>query len=607
MYVDATDERFQKAIGAYSALSSWARPLHRMERTLVGRDAEIRTLMAAFYRPELSNVILLGTAGSGKTAIVQGAMMRDRERIYLEVDMAAMVDGLADQNQIGSRLQQLFDETASFQATTGRDIVLFIDEFHKIVQKSPAAVEDLKPLLADSGTRGIRVVAATTYDEFREYIAPNQPLVERLQRINVAEADHDMTLAILKGMCERYEVKSEVSESLLEAIYTYTQRYIPANAQPRKSILILDAMVGWNRSEHVPFDRHLLGEVIYQQEGIKIDTQVDPLAIREGLDEVVFAQRYATLAISKRMQLCLAGLNDPEKPQSTLLFSGSSGVGKSAVAKRLAELLFGDAHDNFIRFDMTEFSQPESSERFRVELTNAVWAHPFSVVLLDEIEKACGEVTRMLLPVLDDGRLTDANGRVVTFTNAHIILTTNAGSEVYRQVAQYESSETGEGEFLDRYERTIRDSLMRTTGGNRFPPELLGRIDAIVPFQPLARQTMYRIAKSALVKLRRRLRLDHGIEFDCHPRVITYIVENRISDDSDAGGARQVLQTLESDVTCAVASYINKYPHEQQVYAWVHGLLASEQKRELKNRATIRIGTKADFDRDDEGTGVLVS
>lgn len=603
MYVDATDERFQKVMGSYAALSEWARPLHRMERELVGRDDEIRTLMAAFHRPELSNVILLGTAGSGKTAIVQGAMMRDERRIYLEVDMAAMVDGLVDQNQIGTRLQQLFDETGRFQASTGREIVLFIDEFHKIVQKSPAAVEDLKPLLADSGTRGIRVVAATTYDEFREYIAPNQPLVERLQRINVSEADHDMTLAILKGMCRRYEVEGDVSESLLESIYTYTQRYIPANAQPRKSILILDAMVGWHRAEGRRFDRKLLGEVIYQQEGIKIDTQVDPLAIRDGLDEVVFAQCYATLAVAKRMQLCLAGLNDPEKPQSTLLFSGSTGSGKTMVAKRLAELLFGDARDNLIRFDMTEFSQPESAERFRVELTNAVWAHPFSVVLLDEIEKACGEVTRMLLPVLDDGRLTDANGRVVTFTNAHIILTTNAGSEVYRQVAQYEASDKGEGEFLERYERTIRDSLMRTTGGSRFPPELLGRIDAIVPFQPISHKTMHRIAKNELLKLRRRLRLDHGIEFDCHPRVIAYVVENRVSDDSDAGGARQVIQTLESDVTCAIAAYINAHPGETQVYAWVHGLLASEQKTELKNRASIRIGTKADFDQDDEGAG----
>lgn len=600
MYVDRADADYAKAIEPYEALSSWTAPLKRMERTLVGRDREIRSLMASFMRPELSNVILLGPAGSGKTAIVQGAMERDESRIYLEVDMAAMVDGLSNESEMGSRLARLFDETSAFQKDYDREVVLFIDEIHKIVQKSPAAVEDLKPMLADSGTRGIRVVAATTYDEFREYIAPNQALVERLQRMNVPEADHDMTLAILRGMVERYHVRRDVTDTVLENIYTYTQRYIPANAQPRKSILVLDSMVGWHRSENLPMDRHLLADVIYEQEGVKVDLDVDPLSIRETLDEHVYAQRYATLSVAKRLQLCLAGLNDPHKPQATLLFSGSTGTGKTEMAKTLARTLFGDAQDSFIRFDMTEFSQPESVDRFRVSLTDAVWAHPFSVILLDEIEKACGEVTRLLLPVLDDGRLIDAHGREVTFINAYIIMTTNAASEIYRDIAQYEASDTGEGAILDRYMKLIRRSLAETNSGNRFPPELLGRIDTIVPFQPLSEHTLRRIVLMSLARLRQRLRKDHGIDFDCHARVSDYIVKNRTTTDSDAGGARSALQVLETDVTSEVAAFINEHPSADEVFVWVHGEMASENKLEVKSRATIRVGTRQDFDLDED-------
>lgn len=600
MYVDRADAAYVKAITPYDALSSWTAPLKRMERTLVGRDREIRSLMASFMRPELSNVILLGPAGSGKTAIVQGAMERDTRRIYLEVDMAAMVDGLSNESEMGSRLARLFEDTSAFQKDYGREVVLFIDEIHKIVQKSPAAVEDLKPMLADSGTRGIRVVAATTYDEFREYIAPNQALVERLQRMNVPEADHDMTLAILRGMVERYKVRSDVKDAILENIYTYTQRYIPANAQPRKSILVLDSMIGWHRSEDLPMDRHLLSDVIYEQEGVKVDMDVDPLSIRETLDSHVYAQRYATLSVAKRLQLCLAGLNNPNKPQATLLFSGSTGTGKTEMAKTLARTLFGDAHDSFIRFDMTEFSQPESVDRFRVNLTDAVWAHPFSVILLDEIEKACGEVTRLLLPVLDDGRLVDAHGREVTFVNAYIIMTTNAGSEIYRDLAQYEASDTGEGEILDRYMKLIRRSLSETSSGNRFPPELLGRIDTIVPFQPLSEHTLRRIVLIALARLRQKLQKTYDIDFDCHARVSDYIVKNRTTTDSDSGGARSALQVLETDVTSEVAAFINEHPGADEVFVWVHGEMASENKLEVKNRATIRVGTRRDFDMDED-------
>lgn len=966
MYVDASSEAYASLVEGHDSLCQWAQPLRRMERDLVGRDREIRSLMATFSRAELTNVILLGPAGVGKTSIVQGAMMRDSGRIYLEVDTARMLEGLANEDELGTRLSRLFDEVEAVQRAGHHEIVLFIDEFHKIIQKSSAATEDLKPLLAASGTRGIRVVAATTYDEFRQWVAPNQALVERLQRLNVAEADHDMTLMILTDMCGRYHVRA--TPEVLEQIYTVTERYVPANAQPRKSILVLDAMIGWHRAENRPLDRRLLNDVLLEQEGVELAADVDPYKIKAELDRVVYAQDFATLALERRLQLCLAELNDQDKPQATMLFCGSTGSGKGTTEdtlipvydptgathlKRAGDIVPGDyvfardghpervvgtfdqgykdvyrvtlcdgrslvvdgshlwgvyptrrsreegltvystetlikkglvtkqrngrtsakyvipmnqavqwpAQDyaidpyvigvllgngcmtcdcmtvssndehtvktvarligadvyrasafnyawefskgnlpdgrhqrvqwrdvlvdvpeldglksgekfipdvykfgsieqrwalvhglfdtdgcvddtdrhrvsysttseqlaldvqsvlwslgysstitvsrrdgktpeyrvsvkaenadkerfftlprkveiarrarrvkrqrvksfdyvgirsiekldgqqrtvclyvaddehlyqagdfivthntalakaaanivnvSFIRFDMTEFSQPSSVERFRIELSNAVWAHPRAVVLLDEIEKACGEVTRMLLPVLDDARIVDANGREVTFKNAYIILTTNAGSEIFKHMAQYSESDTGNEQALKNYEAQIRRSISETSSQNQFPPELLGRIDTIVPFQPLSKNTMRRIVVRELVNLRRRLAKVYDVGFEVSPRLADFIVNDELTTESDEGGARRALHIVERDITTEVSRVVTAPNCPRTLYAWVSGRLKSEEKTRLVSDARVRVGTVQEYFadaqavRDDDAAG----
>jgi len=603
MYVDASSEAYANLVEGHDGLCQWAQPLRRMERDLVGRDREIRSLMATFSRAELTNVILLGPAGVGKTSIVQGAMMRDSGRIYLEVDTARMLEGLANEDELGTRLSRLFDEVEAVQRAGHHEIVLFIDEFHKIIQKSSAATEDLKPLLAASGTRGIRVVAATTYDEFRQWVAPNQALVERLQRLNVAEADHDMTLTILTDMCGRYHVRA--TPEVLEQIYTVTERYVPANAQPRKSILVLDAMIGWHRAENRPLDRRLLNDVLLEQEGVELAADVDPHKIKAELDRVVYAQDFATLALERRLQLCLAELNDQDKPQATMLFCGATGSGKTALAKAAADIV----NVSFIRFDMTEFSQPSSVERFRVELSNAVWAHPRAVVLLDEIEKACGEVTRMLLPVLDDARIVDANGREVTFKNAYVIMTTNAGSEIFKHMAQYSESDTGNEQALKSYEAQIRRSISETSSQNQFPPELLGRIDTIVPFQPLSRNTMRRIVVRELVNLRRRLAKVYDVGFEVSPRLADFIVNDELTTESDEGGARRALHIVERDITTEVSRVVTAPNCPRTLYAWVSGRLKSEEKTRLVSDARVRVGTVQEYFadaqavRDDDAAG----
>lgn len=586
-----------------SSLALYTSPIKKMDRPLIGREGELDKLQAALSRPEYCNVVLLAAAGTGKTALVQGLCARDKSRIYLEVDLAKMIADLHDVNEMASRLKMLFFEVEQFHKKNNRNVVLFMDEFHQVVQLSSAAVEALKPLLADSGTRGIQVITATTLREFNEFIAPNQPLVERLQRINVPEPGRSAVLSILKSFAEKYDVADEIHDSIYDLIYEYTNRYIPANAQPRKSILVLDAMIGYYRSMHRRMDKRLLADVIYQSEGINVNFKVDAASLERNMNKAVFDQGLATFAIAKGLQIAVADFNPPGKPMGVFLFAGSTGTGKTALTKELARLLFGgDRNDgdvnqsgnrNLIRFDMSEFSRPESAERFRRELTTRVWERPFSVVLLDEIEKSSGEITRMLLPVLDDGVMTDTHERQVVFSNTYIIMTTNAGSEVFRDIGKYNVSDgTAESQkqALERYTGLIRDSISKTTGDNRFPVELLGRFDCIVPFMPLSEDTMSKIVKRALYNLVQDTYRKHGVELVMHNRVLDYLVKDNISTDTNAGGARHALSKMRDEVTAPVAAYLNSHDYVTTLVVDIDGKMAFESKNRLLSEARVVVG-----------------
>lgn len=572
-------------------MDAYTHPLKKAERKILGRNEEIKKVLAGLMRPELCNVMLLGEPGSGKTALVQAVMLIDTASDYIEVDLSKMIaDCQTDVNEMAAKLKTLFDEVECIIKTTGRNIVLFIDEFHQIVQLSPAAVEALKPLLADSGTRGIKVIAATTYREFREYIAANQPLVERLQRINVSEPSEEVVLSILRGMAKRYGVENQFpNDELFKLIYDLTNQYIPANAQPRKSILILDAMIGWYRAFKKPLDRKLLEEVFLQAENVSVSTQVDATKIADTLKKRVLAQELAVSAIEQRLHIAIADMTDDTKPKASFLFTGSTGVGKTEMTKQMAKLLFNDER-RLIRFDMTEFANPSSMERFRRELTSQIWTRPYSIVLLDEIEKACAEVTRLLLGVLDDGRLLDENNREVTFNNAYIVLTTNAASEIYQNIAQYQASDTGDGAVMRKYDSLIRRSITSATGSNKFPPELLGRIDCIVPFQPLSEATQCNITRMRLEGIKKKLMDKHGVTMTYTEDVITYLVKDTLTTDSNAGGARAIMNKLNTEVVSAISEFINKNPNAKRVGVAIEGQMASEDKYRLESAAYVKVG-----------------
>ena len=239
----------------YPYIYNYTTFIHRPTREILGRDKEVKLILATFCRPEISNILLLAEAGVGKTSVVKLARQIDENRVYMEVDLARMLTELNNQNEMASRLKALFDEAERFGKTEGKEMVLFIDEFHQIVQLSSAGVEALKPLLAESGRRGIRVIAATTYEEFNEQVSKNQPLVERFVRINLRQPDKAMTIAILRNIVETYDMQRQFpNNNVFELIYEYTNRYMPSNSQPRKSILLLDALIGWYKSTKAKID-----------------------------------------------------------------------------------------------------------------------------------------------------------------------------------------------------------------------------------------------------------------------------------------------------------------------------------------------------------------
>lgn len=574
----------------YKILEKYSHPVKAAERAIVGRDHEISQLLASMSRPELCNALLLAPAGAGKSTLVQATMLQDTDRVYREVDLASMISGLTNLEELASLLTGFFGEAEQYAADEHQQLVLFMDEFHQIVQLSPAAVEALKPILAASGARGLRIIAATTYDEFKTHIAPNQPLVERLQRINLTPTDKITTMTILKGMAERYDVADQFYDDLLfEQIYDYTERFVPASSQPRKSILVLDSMVGWHRYTKREMDRSLLADVLLESINVNVAFRVDAVKIKEQLDIKVYSQQFATKAVARRLQLCVADLHDKTKPMSSFLFTGSTGVGKSELTKQLARLLFGDDQRRLIRFDMTEYADDSSLASFKSELSSRVWQLGHAVILFDEVEKAAPTVIRLLLQVLDDGRLTDDNAREVSFLNTYIVLTTNAGSEIYESIAQYEEDDTGSGDKLKVYAKQIRRSITSTQGDNRFPPELLGRIDSIVPFQPLSRETQRKIVLSKMRQMTQEVLTKHSVRMKIDNKVLQYLIDDKADTESSAGGARAAIGKLTEDVATEVAAFINAHPSERTIRIDVQGELVSDHKDQLKSDARIEV------------------
>src|ERR687895_185314 len=462
----------QNAEANYQALSKYAKDLTDLAKAckldpVIGRDDEIRRTIQVLSRRTKNNPVLIGEPGVGKTAIVEGLAQRIvsgdvpetlRNKRLVGLDLGSMLAGAKYRGEFEDRLKAVLKEIENAKG----QIVLFIDELHTLVGAGAAegaidASNMLKPALA----RGeLRCVGATTLNEYKKHIEKDAALERRFQQVYVGEPTVEDTIAILRGLKEKYEVhhgvmlKEEVDEED-----------------------VAEVVAKWTG---IPVSKMLEGEMQ------KLVTMEDRLSKR------VIGQSEALTAVANAVRRARAGLQDPNRPVGSFIFLGPTGVGKTETARALAEFLFDDEHA-MVRIDMSEYMEKHAVARLigappgyvgyeeGGQLTEAVRRRPYSVVLLDEIEKAHHEVFDVLLQILDDGRLTDGHGRTVDFRNTVLIMTSNLRSQ-----------------------DQMRDF---------FRPEFLNRIDEIVEFQPLTKEQLGEIVELQLERLGARL-AERGIELE---------------------------------------------------------------------------------------------
>ena len=413
-------------------------------------------------------------------------------------------------------------------------------------------------------------------------------LNERIQPVKVNPTTRETVISILKSMKSRYVPTEIISNKLFEDIVDITDQYLPAQAQPRKSVVLFDAMIGWHNKYKKPFNQKTLSEVLKVSQGVDINQQMPVEQIDDYLHSRIIDQDYAIQAVLNRLYMVRSHLNDPTRPLGSLLFTGPTGVGKTELAKSLANVMYG-RDSAMIRFDMSEFSVSSTVDLFRKELATQAWERPTSILLLDEIEKAAPEVTKLLLQVLDDAEISDRHNRLVSFKNMFIIMTTNAANAVYERYNRDNAANSKEAEDLkaqflqslssDRqlahknetllaYQELIEQELQSYKA---FPPELLGRIDSIIPFNPLERHGRVKITEMALNKLRMQVAKQSHVRLHFDDRIIKMVVDENIRMDTNSGGGRDINRRVANMVTTPVARFIVFNPHVRDLAVNVAG------------------------------------
>src|SRR5438094_104933 len=533
----------QNPEGKYQTLEKYGRDLTQLARRgkidpVIGRDNEIRRVMQVLSRRTKNNPVLIGEPGVGKTAIVEGLARRIisgdvpeslKNKRIIAMDIGAMVAGAKFRGEFEDRLKAFLKEVTDSQG----EIILFIDELHTIVGAGAAegsvdASNMLKPMLA----RGeLRTIGATTLDEYRKYIEKDAALERRFQPVMVNEPSVEDTIAILRGLKERYEVHHgvRITDAALVAAAVLSHRYISDRFLPDKAVDLVDEAASRLKIEldSMPTEIDVIEREIMQHEmerqarqevteediaqvvsswtGIPVSRLQESeraklLRLEEHLHQRVVGQDAAIKAVANAVRRARAGLQDPNRPIGSFIFLGPTGVGKTELSRALAEFLFDD-ENAMIRIDMSEYMEKHTVARLigappgyvgyeeGGQLSEAVRRKPYSVVLFDEIEKAHHDVFNVLLQVLDDGRITDGQGRTVDFKNTVIIMTSNIGSQF---ITEEESSEGRS--------RLVIDALRA-----HFRPEFLNRVDEIIIFDRLTEEDLKKIVEIQLSRLTKRL------------------------------------------------------------------------------------------------------
>ena len=552
-----------------------------------GRDEEIQNVITSLRRRTKNNPILVGEAGVGKTAIVEGlalAILRDQVPNDLKgltvrsLELSSLMSG--DDGGFIPKFKNIIQEMI---ATKGQNI-LFVDEFHTIVGAGSQNGESLdagniiKPALA----RGeLQLIGATTLDEFHDYVETDRALERRVQKVMVEEPTIPEAITIIDQAKVIYEDfhRIKISRAAVETAVRLSVRYITDRFLPDKAFDLIDeaATISSAESKELVTEKEI-AQVLKNKTGIPITTILkgdnERLAgFKEKLLKRVKGQDEAIDAVVDAVTIAQAGLQDENKPISSFLFLGPTGVGKTELSKAVAEALFDD-EDAMLRFDMSEYKQKEDvaklignrGTRTKGQLTEGVKQKPYCVLLLDEIEKADGEVLDLFLQVLDDGRLTDATGRLVSFKNTIVIMTTNVGAKKIIDKAELKGNFKN---LTDRerqqFERSMENVLQR-----EFRPEYLNRIENKLIFNLLESDVIEEIAEKNLSEIALRMKRQN-LTLSYDSSLIAYL--------SDVGtdvrnGARPLERLIKRKVLAPISAKsldLNKTTQSYNIHVWVEG------------------------------------
>jgi ATP-dependent Clp protease ATP-binding subunit ClpC len=574
------------------ALKAFGRDLTDIARKgemdpVIGRKNEIERVIQILCRRTKNNPVLLGEAGVGKTAIVEGLAQEIakgnvpellREKRVITLDLALMVAGTKYRGQFEERIKAVMDEIRR-----AKNIILFIDELHTIVGAGSAeGTMDASNIIKPALSRGeMQCIGATTLNEYRKYIEKDAALERRFQAVKVEAPSIEESILILKGLRPKYEDhhKAEITDSALDAAVKLSDRYITDRFLPDKAIDLMDeagsrarigamtrppelkeieaeieeiklrkeksikeqdfegaaamrdkekhakekmetVMSSWKTSreeKRVKVDEDDILQVVSKWTGIPLkrmesDEKARLLQMEQEVSKIVVGQKEAVSAICKALRRSRADLKDPKRPIGTFALLGPTGVGKTLLAKSLAEFMFGDSRA-LIQLDMSEYMERHNASRMigsppgyvgyeeGGQLTEQVRRRPYSVVLFDEIEKAHPDVMNMLLQILEEGKLTDNVGRVVSFRNTIILMTSNVGAETIKKGSTLGFTPIKDESSYEHMRDKIMDEAKRL-----FRPEFLNRLDDIIVFRSLTKPDLIEILDLEVVKVMERLK-----------------------------------------------------------------------------------------------------
>ena len=533
---------------------------------LIGRAAEVDRTIQILCRRQKNNPLFVGDPGVGKTAIAEGLARKIirgevpevlRGAVIYSLDMGSLIAGTRYRGDFEERLKTVVKELENLKGA-----ILFIDEIHTVIgagATSGGAMDAsnlLKPALAQ-GT--LRCIGSTTYKEYRQYFEKDRALVRRFQKIDVAEPTVEDSVKILMGIKSYFENyhKLRYTADAIKAAVELSAKYINDRKLPDKAIDVIDELgasqmlLPESRRKKVVNVRDV-EEIVAKiaripAKSVSKDDAEALKTLEADLGRVVYGQDVAISALATAIKLARAGLRQPEKPIGSYLFSGPTGVGKTEVAKQLANILGVE----FLRFDMSEYMERHTVSRLIGAppgyvgfdqgglLTDGVDQHPHCVLLLDEIEKAHGDLYNILLQVMDHGKLTDHNGKKIDFRNVVMIMTTNAGASD----AAKDAIGFGRGKREGEDEEAIK---------KLFTPEFRNRLDSIITFAPLTRNTIDKVVEKFVLELEAQL-ADRDVTFDLTPEATRWLGEKGYD---DAFGARPLARVIQDNIKKPLADEI---------------------------------------------------